>query len=268
MTKRPSQATTRPGSPSEVSTGRGRHAEIVRARPPICLPVGKGNRRLHISRGKICPTETQREWLQAGRKIACGSFACAFDRPDGKVVKVTSDPADLSNLILGQEHPRVVRLYDSRELKRSGRARRPYYAAIVEKLERDRNLSRMVNYLPTHLLDKNYDSMERHGKTGDSYRVMDSVKDAFAKSCQLLGERQGSNEQRAVELTKACHVLSDGIIDLHEFFGMHGVKYIDVHGGNFGVDKDGYWRALDVGFAKTAKPDVPILAAPRRRRWR
>lgn len=241
-------------------------APVPRRRPPRCLPVGKGNARVHVGRGKFCPTDTQRAWLQPAYLLGCGSYACAFERPDGKVAKITQDPADIANLLLGQDHPRVVRVYDAKELRRGSRARKPYYGAIVEKVEKNRALSQMTNILPTHMLDDNFERMDRRGEGYDYYHVEDKVRDAFHHRCQQLEERQGDNPAHGAELGKACRTLADGLLDLHEFYGMHGVNLTDLHGGNVGATKDGEWRVLDVGYAKTDKPEVPILAGPPRRR--
>lgn len=223
--------------------------------PPVCLPVGKGNRRLGLSKGKICPSDSQREWLKAEKLLGCGSFACAYERSDGKVVKITQDPADVYNLIEGQDHPRVVRVFDARELKHGARARKPYYAVVVEKLDVDPNLSRMVNWLPTTLLDSNYDNKQRHGETGEAYFVTDKIKDVFAQKCKTL---RGKSKDDVLE--KECQNVSKGLIDLHEYYGARDIKFVDIHGGNVGVDASGRWKALDIGFAKTPPPKVPLLA--------
>jgi hypothetical protein len=211
-----------------------------------CLRVGHGNPEIKVQERVICPTEAQEEFIDAQRRIACGVFACAYERSDGKVAKVTQDPTDIYNLQVGQEHPHVVKLYDAREIPNQHDPEHKFYVAITEKLEQppwemQAALRRMRPALK--ILDR---AWEKHSH-GSKYRVEEDDRERFIDgTCGNGGPLE-------------CRRLAEGVVELHEFYGRKGIRMLDLHPGNFGVDATGKWKVLDVGFSKTRTPKVPVL---------
>ena len=149
-----------------------------------CLKVGKGNAHLRDSAGRpspvrsrrACLTPTQREVLRPTELVACGSFACVYDREPGvdadgtsrsaTVVKLTQDETDVAAMQLAGDDPRVVRLKSAYRLADpvSLLGSKSIYAAVVERLDRAPTaLRRIFARTPAWVLATNYDKSPAAG---------------------------------------------------------------------------------------------------------
>jgi len=215
-----------------------------------CLQAGKGNVKLDVPEMQVCLTESQYEHLQPGKKIGCGVFACAYERPDGKVVKITQDPTDIATLMEGQDQDRIVKLFEARRL-----AGENLYAAVVERLDHPgRNFRQMINRMPMLYLADHFDKMAMERKIGPEYTIPYEKRIVFGR---IACERYGNPGKRA-----RCTELVTEVLNLHTFYGKKGIRLIDLHAGNFGLDpKTGDWKVLDAGFSKSGEPQIPVLSA-------
>jgi hypothetical protein len=198
-----------------------------------CLRVGKGNRRLGVRRTSVCLTEDQEAVLQPRAEIGCGSFACAYERPDGDVVKITQDATDVASLLVGQSRRDVARVRSAHRI-----GDRKLWGVIMERLRplslRQQRVLHQLRPAMTEL-GKLYDRSQADG----SYRVPETVREHLAR------EHCGPSE------ADCARILSQ-VIDAHEWYGRRGIRLTDMHAGNWGRRKDGTLALLDVGMAPSS----------------
>lgn len=192
------------------------------------------DRAVKASSRDYCLTDTQRDELFNGRpttefrKIGCGAAACAYNAPKpDRVVKFTTDPADVASLIQAQDSPHVVRVYDAYTLKPPapsppGKPRtKPIYAVVAEK----------VKLLP---------------------RTQQTVKGVGLAD-------KGLN--RNLDIVTGCkgNKLCEEIYMAHESILAQGVFWSDIHDGNIGRDRKGTLKVLDLGFTSAELREQPVL---------
>jgi len=229
-----------------------------------CLQVGKGSPRLDVPKVTMCLTESQAEFLKPEKKIGCGVFACAYERADGKVVKITQDPTDVQTMIEGQDHPRIVKLYEARKLSGSEEyGGDPIYALVVEKLNPPSpSLKRMISGMPMSMLGREFNrfagevSTAPKGKTkvaNPTYEIPENMEEEFIlETCDKFDRKKPTYRK--------CRNLAEDVLRVHTHLGKKGIRLTDLHSGNFGVDAEGNWKILDVGFSKSPTPTVDALA--------
>jgi hypothetical protein len=250
---------------------------------PSCaytLTLGQRHFKYAPSAYKVCITPTQAKalfgTLERPRPIGCGVFACAFQHPDAdKIVKITRDPSDVAGLLQGQGLAQVPKVYKSNQL-----ASRPWwttprqrteryqewpdrdeltaYAVVVEKLytltnaeksKWNRRIGRMRLF--QRQVERAAQAAERQGApapppptVGDMAKAVCPKRPAAeAEGCQL----------RVRELNK----MSEDLL-------ARGIEWTDIHAGNIGADKNGRWKALDLGASTTQlETELPLLAQAR-----
>ena len=79
-------------------------------------------------------TESQERVLQPGKRIGCGLSACAYERPDGRVVKFTQDDRDIAGAMKGQGCG-MVRVDGAYRLPQIVNGE-PVFASVSERLAR------------------------------------------------------------------------------------------------------------------------------------
>jgi hypothetical protein len=217
--------------------------------PPICayaLRLGKRFPKMSPSAYKVCITPTQAEALfgttRPPKAIGCGVFACAFEHPsDGKVVKITRDPSDVAGLERGQGL-QVPKLYASRTLKGT-----PKWVTPRPPKAGDRWPKHPTAYALT--LER-LRPLPEPAKTQWNQRI-DYMRVLLA----------ATPPPRTVgELARAVCVPSDDatcelrIRELNKISAdlrARGIEWADIHAGNIGIDKNGRWKALDLGASPT-----------------
>lgn len=204
----------------------------------------------------VCLSRTQWETLRPGERLGCGSFGCAYERPDGKVVKITTDPSDIAALRAAQGHRRVVKLYDAFRLRVEGE---PVWAGIVERLYEPtpwiQRLARQARPMRGYLRD----GYERSTYKGPRYRLPRMYKQWFhAGLCGQFDPTQSPGERQS---RRRCNAFVSDVIRVHEHLGRRGFNFFDVHPGNIGIAARGDWKFLDVGYSSDErKPRVRVLA--------
>lgn len=233
------------------------------ARLQRCVRLGKGNRALGVTAKFTCLSPHSLETLRPEGLIACGSFACAYKRADGKVVKFTQDESDVSALQQLQGDPRVVRLHEAYRLRGTR-----HFAVVVDRL---RKAPSWMRDLVNQLWKKGSESVDSGAPTAQQHEAVrgNSPMERFSgpsghtdparlaeDTCGFLGK----NDRRCKKL----------VTEIGEFYARNARKGIfvrDIHGGNIAVDETGRWRLIDVGFQSTTeKANARELAAVLRRK--
>lgn len=218
---------------------------------------------------RYCMSKSQWAKLQPGVRLGCGSFGCAYERPDGTVLKVTTDPSDIAALKAGQGHKRIVRMDEAYRLTpRYQKGEAPsdeplFYAAVVQRVDRQRVPGPVQCFIHgarthKHLLREAYEGSMYKGNR--QYRVPPVFKREFTDG--VCKSRKGGSEY------KPCVAFARDVIRVHEHLGKRGFNFFDVHPGNIGVDAKGTWKFLDVGYSSDTKrpKGTRVLAGARRRR--
>ena len=234
-------------------------------RLPNCVQIGRGNKfiRPPVPRIDKCLSEPQIAKLKIGKKIACGSFACAYEqkgRPD-RVVKITQDPTDVEALRLGQGDPRVVKMHEAYRLtpghkrwvpSERASAETEIYAVVVDRLlPAPKGIGRIIRRVPGHWLKQVYNNSDHAGTP--EYEIPLVTRERMVKDACEYGDRKGSKQ-------RVCRRIANEAIDLHERLGRKGVNLSDLHGGNIGIKPRFGWQMIDVGYSESGAPQVPDLA--------
>lgn len=212
---------------------------------------------------EVCLTPTQvkhffksRAGVEKADRLGCGTFACAWKVGD-KAVKITTDGDDVEAIKNAQDLKHVVKFFDARELPESGENESgdtvPVYAMRVELLSPiDEAMAQAVAELP-NFYKPFYDYFGGEiGSPDESYALPQNYKDAALSSCDWLGDDDAEQG--------ACKKFVREITDTVEALGKKGINAYDLHEGNFGVDKKGVWKLLDIGISGGGQaPDIEIL---------
>jgi hypothetical protein len=194
----------------------------------------------------ICITENQKKVLFNDREpkkpLGGGAHACAWDRGDGTVVKITTDRSDIQGLKALRGSPFVAKVHDTFLMAQAGKSNGiksgdDFYAAIVDKLE------------PVETeLGKAITAVAGGGAKG-------------VDRCHLRGFDR-----------KQCEKIKAWMAEVDADFSTRGVlAYQDFSGSNVGVDASGRLRIIDAGSAVVAgeKRHYPqVLHGPRKKRRR
>lgn len=208
-----------------------------------------------------------------------GQFATAFQDADGRVIKITTDPADSFAHWVAQGHPRVVPIYGMYIMNYGGRK---FYAIITdfigglppipERYEmfyaKDLTTLDYRWILPSAAgaFELNWDD-KRVGKADFSFGAEDY--EQLKRSC--AGDEMVFIPER-VQLTPAqkrqvaalkrkssayCKKAGLEIAALAEYLARRGVALRDLHRENFGMKKNGEWVVRDMGASKKYE-DTPV----------
>jgi hypothetical protein len=256
------------------------------------LTLGRRHFEYAPSTYRTCITPTQAKELFGStvkpKPLGCGVFACVFQHADPtKVVKITRDESDVAGLLQAQGLATAPKVYAQHKLAgqprwTTTRARThstqvwpehpEAFALVLEKLhvmtgaEKGRWNRRIRRWLRLREQDQEKREMIAAGggrttPTHGTYKHYKSpTKVELARRACPAGPKAEAVkcEARLLELGKI-------IVDLRTV----GVEWTDVHAGNIGADKNGHWKALDLGASTTTlDQDVPILEGRQRRRKR
>ena len=176
---------------------------------------------------KLCPQ----------RLLGCGSFACAYTsgRRKGSVVKFTMDPSDVAAFIAFKDK-RVAKLRGAYKVGEND------YAIVTEKLRQLSNRDK-----ETLWLDKMRDTRDtldtRSRRRGPTKKFSNGERMTFVRQCK----------------SNACRKFGNELLDLHERAAKKKINLFDFHAGNFGKDKRGNWKMLDLGVSGKEPKHVPVL---------
>lgn len=214
------------------------NGEVVSKDDGDCLILGKQHMgKYRFGKYKVCLTDNQKKVLfgkigKIGKKLGCGTFACAYAKGRDKVVKFTRDSEDVAALAQAQKTGVVPKLYATYKIKDGGHAigtyeETPVYAVVVERL-------------------RTLDPGDKAMFDEDSYKV-DAV-------------MRGENEDEVCD-DGSCSDLVREAIEASRKLKAAGIEWIDTHGGNVGYDKkSGKLKVLDLGVTGTQlKEDPKIL---------
>jgi len=196
-----------------------------------------------------------------GGNAGCGTFACVWPRDDGKIVKITKDRDDIEGLMAAKGMGRVVAAHKLYELPGAGTDRKTgktidLYAAVVEKLEPLKRVQRKAMAKP--LEEARLIMLKRaqaHQGSHKDFTTSSDVKDKIvAKACPRKGSQQ-----------KWCPGFIREFADLFTGLFQRGIAWQDAHTGNIGLDKNGKWKALDLGYSGTQRrTEIPALNGPKK----
>lgn len=213
--------------------------------------IGREHRAYPDGPYRICLTANQRKVLfknKPPKLIKCGTFGCAFEAPDapGKVIKLTRDETDVGAMIEARGTDLVPDLYDVRELKQKGRSVKTGQGRAIYALELER-LEPVPPWAHAPLNDRR-----------------EKMRDAISE---------------VIDPSDACRIDDDAVrqicLDVVEAgwkLNQMGIEWFDTHSGNYGYDRFGRLKILDVGLSSMEPPPgLPVLERPltprRRRRY-
>jgi hypothetical protein len=220
---------------------------------------GSGPYEICLSRNQaraLFTTETVQKAELEETKLGCGSWACVWDRGDGKVAKITRDPDDVAAFALAKGLPGVVKVHEAYELIDSGKDIRsgesvPIYGLVAQKL--DPLPPEQVDWIANRFCRARISMLLSllHYKTSGAprkkFKVSPITRAKLVKACMTVPD-----DQRA-----ACRRHSKEMVSIFERLYRRGVDWIDVNENNIGVDARGRWVALDLGMS-----DAPLKKKP------
>jgi len=160
------------------------------------------------------------------RPIGCGTRACVYETDDPtRVVKLTSDETDAAALLQARGLRHVARLDRVGVIHGAGRHGHNLYALTVERLQR----------VPRYMEDWIDDV---HGAYAN--RLCNGDQAQAREGLQELRRMSAGNPERRrfyAEAIRTWHQLQ-----------RRGVTYCDLSPDNVGVDANGTWKILDLGY--------------------
>jgi hypothetical protein len=242
--------------------------------PPRCLhtlTIGKSRSWIPESgKYKVCVTPTMQERLFPDRlpphPLGCGVFACAYPHKDrDKVVKITSDPADVGNLQHAQGLPRVPKLYETYEVRsphRWSKPGRPYqpavYAMVLERLrpldQRERRRwARRINWAGFVLRQSHGHLPLPPGSQRGGWRMPAGWTMQVVRRMMTHCPRKVSPHETAL-----CRALVVDMTRTYRDLLERGIAWRDIHAGNVGLDEKGRWKVLDLGFGQRMPDEAAV----------
>ena len=221
-----------------------------------------------------------------------GSYGTAFERDDGRVVKVTTDPADLAAHVLLRKMPHVLDIYDVFKLQpaypvvdtsRGEKVPTTLYAMVVERVD---DLPRRIQRANDPQLDKmdirriieiagdtfmvEAQPHKRKGFGTAAFEYPQKVRDDVLAACkrdwsQTLNQPLSIKVMRAAakldrESEEYCRAFVNQLFALSTAAARLGIRLDDFHSGNFGIARStGQWALRDLGSSETY-PDVAVRA--------
>lgn len=264
------------------------------AKAPACayvLKLGRGFGNISPSGYEVCVTPTQALKLfgttRRPKTIGCGVFACAFEHRDpAKVVKITRDPSDVAGLIQSQGLRQVPKLYDSHKLAGTPHwisPRKPTYkdtwpkepTAYALTLERLQPLvglekARWNERIKRMALFQQAETQRKRAIAAGTNTAPE--KRGVATTVKYTPPTVGEMAEFACMTApawevKSCQLRVRELNKMSADLLKRGVDWADIHAGNIGADKDGRWKALDLGNSPTTlKQEPPVLNGLYRKR--
>jgi hypothetical protein len=195
-----------------------------------------------------------------GKPIGCGSFACAWGVNPQQVVKITRDREDVDGLVAsaGMDHvirvDKIVRLPGA-GVDRATKQKIDLYAIVAERIN---PLTKAQQKAVKSPLERARMAVLKHTAAHqgapEAFKVDDEWKAKLKKyTCQRSPTK------------KWCPEFVSSFADVFAELFRRGVVWQDAHSGNIGLDNQGKWKALDLGFSGTKKKaNIPALNGPGR----
>lgn len=242
-------------------------------------------------------SDNQRDALRivgyVGNKIqreVSGSYGTAFERDDGRVVKVTTDPADLAAHVLLRKLPHVLDIYDVFKLEpayptRVGltrRAPKTLYAMVVEHVDdlpwyvsRPGNFDKLDIRQIIEIAGGEFAVEAKPAKRQNfgkpNFEYPDSFRKHMANVCSAQDWSRTSNVSLKISDLKLaakldreskdyCNRFVNQLFALSTAAARMGIELDDFHEGNFGIARStNDWAIRDLG-ASPVYPDVQVRA--------
>jgi len=195
-------------------------------------------------------------------QLGSGAYARAFITPSGKVLKLTTDPADaeIAELVRksGGRQRGLVHVHDVRRLPReimdSGEML-PLYAIVVDKvtpLESVGRYSEAAGWVVKLAAAADAVSFAAAGSR-PGYDILAAAHDELER---LYGE---DPDERSAYLTEQAASYVDDLAGALRWVGAAGYRVRDLHDGNVGLDSDGNAVILDFGLSRTPGSETPPI---------
>jgi len=210
-------------------------------------------------------------------KLGCGSWACVWERPDGKAVKITRDVDDIAafqaagvvkGINGGRPIPNVIKVYKQRELVGAGRDLKTgkpiqLWAQVTQKVDpippryEDWIKNRFCRMRISLLTDVQRHRSEKAPNA--SFKPSGKTSEKVDKACAFVRDPRQRGE---------CRKFGHGLIHTFSELYRRGVYWIDMNENNIGIDdKTGKWYGFDLGISDVALAARPKeLRGPARRR--
>jgi hypothetical protein len=232
--------------------------------------VGHTNRNIPLPTGTydICLSPNQKRVLfgaASPKRLGCGTFACAWSKGATRVVKITTDPDDVTALLEAQGLSHIVRVHKAYRLSNAALnqegEKADAWALITERLyEPDDSLKQWINEAPIMIWADHFERMYgrrfiQPGKGDKRYYLSRELKDEGRTTCEWS------------DYPDECEEFMEELADTVEKLGKRGINWQDAHHENIGVTKPGgtVWKALDLGISgEGRKPKVKALRDARR----
>lgn len=235
-----------------------------------CLLLG----RKHHNFGdpyRVCLTQNQEQKLFKGkrtklRKLGCGTFACAYESPlKSRVIKFTRDSEDVAGLLKAQKTGVVPKVHAVFKLKQGGRTtpqRNPFTMRVDEPRHVD-VYAMVVDRLETPPADERYALEEDMQRLRHAIDTVDKERKPLTidNVCRLVNNDGDWGDDTEGSCTSTQMLVLDAVGKLRKI----GIDWGDIHAGNFGYDKRGKLKVLDLGVTKTQLEREPEVLEGRQR---
>jgi hypothetical protein len=239
-------------------------AYFVAGRTSDWIPTPQYRGRLvPVERYSVCLSATQLARLMrvkkiTGKEFGCGAFACVWPKGN-RAIKFTHDPEDVAAALNAQDIRHVKKFYKVYKLVNSGTRLTtgedtPVWAMVGEdtpQIPHSDPRRNWIEWLPTQrLFDDFEDWTLGRGYFPEDYQPGAWVDETTDRSCEYApgGEK------------KQCLKFMRGYTDTWVKLARRGIVFRDAHEGNFGIDKKGNWKIIDLGLSKSDIPEEKVEA--------
>lgn len=230
-----------------------------------CLRLGNKHFR-YGGAYRVCLTANQEQKLFDNkrtklRKLGCGVFACAYEAPTpNRVIKLTRDPEDVAALLKAQKTGVVAEVYSVFKLAQGGRTDKftdPMTMRTIEPHPVDVYAMEVERLRPVP-------ADEREIVQNELFQLQDALDNApLDKACQQVAKMNARNGEPG-----GCTQAQKDVLAAIRKLAKLGIKWSDFHTGNFGYNRNGKFRVLDLGVSKTKLEHEPEILAGIQRRAR
>lgn len=206
-----------------------RKVEGKRSKPPIKKRKGpkfKTGNTFLAGNVEVVLTPNQEKVLRPDVLLGCGTFGCAYSikKDLDHIVKLTRDDTDAA----ASQKFKDLRVVKTKEVHDLGHG---LFAIVNEKLT---NLDRLRSgWLEMPI------NTDAERKLLTTAKADDSVRNHMKDVCPTTD----------FAVRKACRGFMDELADLHNRGAAKGLALGDFHPSNFGLDKNGNWKLLDLGIS-------------------
>lgn len=213
---------------------------------------------------KICVTPNQHKTLfgpgiplrPSPKRLGGGVFAGVYGRDADTVVKITRDKSDVDGLNLVQETDFVPKVFATYRLTSPARWSSEKYASLYTKPRAPRpEVYAMVVERLTPLQGKDKREINAISACIQDKTRRGGYDDLAVDCCQKAKKvRSRAATSKLGNSPASCSTDVQRLADMYSDFSNYDIAWKDMHGGNFGRDRNGKLKVLDLGVSAKAQP--------------